>query len=123
MFWTGCPRPSRACGGFLPRGRPYWRVACSEMDDCPHCYRRLLSHISARCNWCGMEVTDAAYLAQAGVERIAARAEDALHSLQSQMIVADAPRGSQGNQAGILVGLSFYIPPKDAVVRAGRDSF
>lgn len=82
------------------------------MDTCPHCHRRLLSHISIRCNWCGAEIEDPAYLAQAEVERAAARAEDALHSLQSRMILVNAPTSAP-----------FAILPEDAVTRLGRLEF
>ena len=82
------------------------------MDTCPHCHRRLLSHISIRCNWCGVEIGDPAYLAQAEVERAAARAEDALHSLQSRMILVNAPTSAP-----------FAILPEDAVTRLGRLEF
>ena len=71
------------------------------MDACPHCHRRLLSHISARCNWCGTEITDAAYLVQAEVEWATSRAEDALHSLQSLTISQTTYRSTQiGYAAG-----------------------
>ena len=83
------------------------------MDVCPHCRRRLLSHISTRCNWCGTEITDAAYLAQAEVERATSRAEDALHSLQSLTINPLTQRYSYFNQASALLGLPLLTGQDD----------
>ena len=75
------------------------------MDTCPHCHRRLLSHISVRCNWCGTEITDPAYLAQAEVERATSRAEDALHSLQSLTVSPTTEQYSRFGQVRALLGL------------------
>ena len=93
------------------------------MNTCPHCGRKLLSHISLRCNWCGVEIEDPTYRAQAEVERAAFRAEDALHSLQSLTILANTPQGSRLDQVGALVGAPFLAPPEDAATRAGRIYF
>ncbi len=84
------------------------------MDTCPHCRRKLLSHISARCNWCGVEITDAAYLAQADVERAAFRAEDALHSLQSLTIRPVAEPYSRYGQVSALLG-RYTLSQQDAM--------
>jgi len=53
------------------------------MNNCPHCHRRLISHISPRCNWCGKEIEDAAYQAKADTERAAFFAQQAIHDTQS----------------------------------------
>lgn len=39
------------------------------MDECPHCHRKLLSKASARCNWCGEMIEDAAYQQNAQTQR------------------------------------------------------
>ena len=57
------------------------------MNVCPECGRKLLSHISASCNWCGVEIRDADYLARADVERAALQAEQAQHDWQSLTIL------------------------------------
>ena len=57
------------------------------MNACPACGRKLLSHISSSCNWCGVEIRDADYLARADVERAAVQAEQAQHSWQSFTIM------------------------------------
>lgn len=91
------------------------------MDTCPHCHRRLLSHISIRCNWCGVEIEDPAYLAQAEVERATSRAEDALHSLQSLTISQTTYRNTYmgygiGNFGGPM------ISPYDAAALVSRSA-
>jgi hypothetical protein len=53
------------------------------METCPQCGRRLVSHISPKCNWCGAVIQDAAYQAQAQVNRASYRAEGAMHDAQS----------------------------------------
>nr|MDQ2688576.1 hypothetical protein [Armatimonadota bacterium] len=53
------------------------------MNDCPHCGRKLLSKASVRCNWCGTEIEDPAYQAQAENEREAFFAHQAAHDAQS----------------------------------------
>lgn len=53
------------------------------MNTCPYCKRALLSHSSARCNWCGKVIEDAAYQAKAEVEREASIARQAQHDAQS----------------------------------------
>lgn len=47
------------------------------MDTCPNCHRRLLSHASAKCNWCGCEINDEGYQQQAAQERAAFRIHEA----------------------------------------------
>ena len=75
------------------------------MNVCPECGRKLLSHISASCNWCGVEIRDADYLARADVERAALQAEQAQHNWQSFTIM-------QG--AGILSPpFPTFAPPPD----------
>jgi hypothetical protein len=49
------------------------------MNECPHCHRRLLSHTSPNCSWCGQEIKDTAYQQNAAVERQAYFAEQAMH--------------------------------------------
>ncbi len=53
------------------------------MTQCPHCGKRLLSHASACCNWCGATINDAEYQAQAQAEREAYFAQAAAHDAQS----------------------------------------
>jgi len=53
------------------------------MDTCPNCHRKLISHISARCNWCGHEINDPSYQAEARVQREAFFVEQAVHDAQS----------------------------------------
>src|SRR5579863_7332224 len=40
-----------------------------SMENCPKCGRKLLSRASDRCNWCGAQLEDAGYLAQAAEAR------------------------------------------------------
>lgn len=47
------------------------------MDICPNCKRKLLSHASAKCNWCGCEINDEGYQQQAAQERAAFRIHEA----------------------------------------------
>jgi hypothetical protein len=47
------------------------------MDTCPNCNRKLLSHASVRCNWCGAEINDESYQQQAAQERALFRAHEA----------------------------------------------
>ncbi len=53
------------------------------MNNCPHCGRKLLSHISPKCSWYGAEIKDPVYQAQAEVERAALAAEQVRHDQQS----------------------------------------
>jgi hypothetical protein len=53
------------------------------VTDCPKCRRRLLSHASAKCNWCGAEIVDADYQAQAQADREAYFVHQAQHDAQS----------------------------------------
>ena len=53
------------------------------MTQCPTCGKRLLSHASARCNWCGAAINDADYQARAQAERDAFFAHAAAHDAQS----------------------------------------
>jgi hypothetical protein len=53
------------------------------MVTCPHCGRRLISHASAKCNWCGELIQDAAYQSQAEANRASYYAEEAVHDAQS----------------------------------------
>jgi len=39
------------------------------MDVCPQCHRKLLTHASLKCSWCGAEITDPTYQAEAMRER------------------------------------------------------
>ncbi|MGO8670040.1 MAG: hypothetical protein ACLQVD_01525 [Capsulimonadaceae bacterium] len=52
------------------------------MDTCPSCNRKLISHISTRCNWCGAEINDPAYLTQAERNRQAFLAQQAIHDAE-----------------------------------------
>jgi hypothetical protein len=53
------------------------------MEVCPNCHRRLISHASARCNWCGHLIEDTQYQEHAATNRQAFFAEAALHDAQS----------------------------------------
>lgn len=53
------------------------------MTICPQCQRHLLSQASARCNWCGATINDAAYQANAQTEREAYFRHAAAHDAQS----------------------------------------
>lgn len=52
------------------------------MQNCPKCQRKLISHTSARCNWCGSVIEDAEYQAKAAVNRETFRAQQQLHDLK-----------------------------------------
>ena len=49
------------------------------MQVCPKCNKKLISHASARCNWCGSLIEDPEYQAQATSNREAYLAQQALH--------------------------------------------
>lgn len=51
--------------------------------NCPACGRKLLSQASARCNWCGETVPDAAFQAGASTARAAYFAHIAAHDAAS----------------------------------------
>ncbi|MDQ2800309.1 MAG: hypothetical protein M3Y13_11795 [Armatimonadota bacterium] len=84
------------------------------MNNCPHCGRKLLSHISAKCNWCGTEIEDTAYLAQAEVQRAILEAERAQHDRQAVGFSAIV------NSLGLLTGLSSPVLEKQ-IVRPARE--
>jgi len=72
------------------------------MNTCPQCNRKLISHISPRCNWCGHEIADPAYQAQAEVDRAAFFAQQALHEAQSLAFMEGTMLpGLRGNAAQI----------------------
>ncbi len=50
------------------------------MDVCPKCGRKLLSHSSKRCNWCGEELSDPDYVRQAEANRAAYFLHDRLEA-------------------------------------------
>ncbi len=52
-------------------------------SSCSYCGRKLLSHASALCNWCGAAIDDAAYQAEAQRERAAFFQHQAQHDAQS----------------------------------------
>ena len=83
------------------------------MNTCPHCGRKLLSHISAKCNWCGAEIEDAAYLAQAEVERAALETENARHNRQAAGFSAIV------DSLGLFPGLSSPVLDRK-IVRPAR---
>ena len=93
------------------------------MDVCPHCHRRLLSHISTRCNWCGVEIEDPAYLAQAEVERATSRAEDALHDLQSLTISQTTYRSTQTGYGDWNFGMPLMSPYDAAALVSKRAEY
>ncbi|MGO8670037.1 MAG: hypothetical protein ACLQVD_01510 [Capsulimonadaceae bacterium] len=49
------------------------------MDNCPKCNRKLLSHTSKRCNWCGSEIADRAYQMEAEIKRDIAMTQSQLY--------------------------------------------
>ncbi|BDI32690.1 hypothetical protein CCAX7_47410 [Capsulimonas corticalis] len=51
---------------------------------CPACQRKLISHISPRCNWCGHEIQDSSYQEEAEIRRQAHAMEQAQHDAQSR---------------------------------------
>jgi len=53
------------------------------MNTCPNCSQRLLSHTSAKCNWCGAVIDDAAYQAEADEKREEFFEEQAVHDAAS----------------------------------------
>jgi hypothetical protein len=62
------------------------------MDTCPQCKRKLLSHASAKCNWCGCEINDEGYQQQAAQERAAFRIHEAERdAIESARSAAMAP--------------------------------
>ena len=90
------------------------------MNICPHCHRRLLTHTSAACNWCGQEIGDAAYQQQADAERQAFFAHQAQRDAQS---LANARVANVGNFIDPLgdpmLGLLLAPPrPNQASARA-----
>lgn len=70
------------------------------MNICPHCHRRLLTHTSASCNWCGQEIGDAAYQQQADAERQAFFAHQAQRDAQSLAIARAANVGAFADPLG-----------------------
>ncbi len=54
------------------------------LDTCPYCHRRLVSHASLRCNWCGEEIKDPEYQANAKVEREIFQVDQAMHDAASR---------------------------------------
>lgn len=56
------------------------------MDTCPNCHRKLISHTSPKCNWCGHEINDPTYQAAANVNREAFFVEQAVHDAESLLM-------------------------------------
>ena len=52
------------------------------MHTCPKCQKRLISHASARCNWCGQVIDDPDYQAKAAANRDIYRAQQQMHDLR-----------------------------------------
>ncbi len=86
------------------------------MKNCPHCLRCLLSHASARCNWCGKAIEDGDYQATALAEREAFFTHQAQRDAQS---LADAyainvnaydPGGMAVNPFRATSGLRYPVP-------------
>ena len=48
---------------------PEARPQAAEIKTCPSCRRRLLTHSSILCNWCGAKIDDPDYLARAAESR------------------------------------------------------
>jgi hypothetical protein len=55
------------------------------VEVCPKCQRKLISHASARCNWCGEEIADSAYQAEADFKREALHAQQAMHDAKARI--------------------------------------
>ena len=86
------------------------------MDTCAHCGRKLLSHISARCNLCGGEIDDPNYQAQAEAGRAAYFAEQALHDLQSLSLI----RGNDSLAVGMTAPAERIYWQKQAAYEAEK---
>lgn len=93
------------------------------MNTCPNCSRKLLSHISIRCNWCGAEIKDPEYRAQAEVEHAALRAEDALHSLQLLTLCPPAEPYSRFDQICTVFGLPALQSQTDQAALVKRAEY
>lgn len=79
------------------------------MQNCPACQRKLISHISPRCNWCGHEIQDAAYQEEAEARRQAHAIEQAQHDAQSRQwfqntVDAYSPAGFGGLGVNVPMG-------------------
>jgi len=83
------------------------------IDTCPHCHKKLISHASPRCNWCGCEIDDPSYVKEAEVRRDTYHAEQAAHDAAALMRweVGMATNVSPyaygfGTQSGVLGGIA-----------------
>jgi hypothetical protein len=68
------------------------------MENCPNCHRKLVSHASAKCNWCGATIDDPAYQSAASASRDAYFAEETAHDEAS---VANFVLMGNANPAGL----------------------
>jgi hypothetical protein len=50
-------------------GEPTAPKQAMEAKTCPSCKRKLLTHASILCNWCGAKIDDPEYLEQAARQR------------------------------------------------------
>jgi hypothetical protein len=88
------------------------------MDVCPKCKRNLLSHSSARCNWCGEVLTDPDYVEEAEASRAAYYARERLEAaVEMARIEAISPVFGTGIGGGVipmdygpLSNFSGYVP-------------
>jgi hypothetical protein len=91
------------------------------MNQCPYCHRRLISHISPRCNWCGQEINDAEYQAKADADRELFFAQQALHEAQSLMraetmlINANDPLSLPGQRRAMWATQPGFVPASGQV--------
>jgi hypothetical protein len=75
------------------------------MDICPKCKRNLLSHSSARCNWCGEVITDPDYVQEAEANRDAYYQHDRLEAaIEVARIDAISPIFGTGIGGGVIPG-------------------
>ena len=84
------------------------------MTVCPKCGRRLLSHCSARCNWCGEEITDPNYVAAAEVNRASFMMQDRMEAaFESARADALGPIYGSGLLGSLIPGGSRLGPRFD----------
>ena len=68
------------------------------MDTCPHCNRKLVTRNSPRCSWCGEEIHDAQYLAEAKANREAMAAEERAHDEERNKAFSDFEKAKRASR-------------------------